>query len=230
MDIINGVKQSPRVYPFDNIGPYESTAKHFVPGWKFFQISIFNADFDDLRFGFYPCFMHQRTYIENVKFTVIASRLDSNAKIRPTLYRNVNGVPYSLYADFGAIDASSNGVKSKAYQNYIDTGPYFIGFLNNTDAIGTNSQHAGITTSSGILVNEPYSSDHNFYSSGQIQQDTDGGNIYSFHKQIFHTAYENIEGWANNGAPSIIDPSDLYIGLTDSQAGFPILWFEQGNP
>ena len=36
MDIINGVKQSPRVYPFDNIGPYESTAKHFVPGWKFF--------------------------------------------------------------------------------------------------------------------------------------------------------------------------------------------------
>jgi len=87
-----------------------------------------------------------------------------------------------------------------------------------------------LTTSSGNLVNEPYASDHNFYSAGQIQQNTDGGNIYSFHKQIVHTAYENIEGWANNGAPSIIDPSDLYIGLTDFQAGFPILWFEQGNP
>lgn len=229
MDIINGAIQGDRIYPFDNVGPYEANSKYFVPGWKFHQISISDR-FDDMRFQFFPCFMHQRTYVENVKFTVINSTIDITAKIRPTLYKNVNGIPSRLYADFGAMDVSNDGVKAKAYQRYIDAGPYFIGFLNNSGSVGMYAQHARVTTVSGNLVNEPYCMDQNFYSLSQVSQSTDAGNIYSQHKSIVHTGYANLDYWTNTGAPSEINPSDIYCSAVDFQSGFPILWFEQGNP
>lgn len=231
MDIINGIKQSPVVYPFNSVGKYNENAKYFVPGVSFHSISTDITSFDDLEFQLYPCFFHEKTYIKNLKFNSLGSLGDPDAEMRLVVYLpSSNNIPSRLFFDSGVIDMSTDGVKTKTCEKYFNRGQYFYGWISSGEMTGAYKQSTRYVVVSGVCVYEPILPAQSFHSLTGVQQSSSGGNVFSNYKFYTIDAYTSIPEYIKFGAPQIIDPSSVYCNSLDSQSGFPIVWFEQGEP